>query len=53
MTRDGLLAPTPQPATAECGVCGRDTTAPVEVHPGQHTCPEHIVDALTRQGAPA
>ncbi|MFE0427618.1 hypothetical protein [Streptomyces sp. NPDC058953] len=53
MTRDGLLAKPPQPSTAECTVCGRDTTAPVEVHPGQHTCPEHILDALTRQGVPA
>ncbi|MFE0425699.1 hypothetical protein [Streptomyces sp. NPDC058953] len=47
MTRDGLLARPPQPNTAECTVCGRVTTVPVEVRPGRHTCPEHIVDALT------
>ncbi|MFJ8230479.1 hypothetical protein ACIQ9E_11060 [Streptomyces sp. NPDC094448] len=44
---EGLLARAPEPVTAACCVCGRATTAPVEVRPGRTTCPEHITDALT------
>ncbi|MEU3600507.1 hypothetical protein ABZ714_17585 [Streptomyces sp. NPDC006798] len=48
MTRDGLLTePPPEPDTAQCLLCRRTTTAPVEVHPGRVTCPDHILDALT------
>ncbi|MGW1279004.1 hypothetical protein ACWD4V_18935 [Streptomyces tsukubensis] len=47
MTLEGLLAQTPEPVTAHCCICGRTTTAPVEVRPGHTTCPEHITDALT------
>ncbi|MFF3556484.1 hypothetical protein ACFYXL_24130 [Streptomyces tsukubensis] len=53
MTREGLLRPLLKPPDAECRVCGRSTTAPVEVHPGHITCPEHILDALTVSGDPA
>ncbi|MFF3554326.1 hypothetical protein ACWD4V_03545 [Streptomyces tsukubensis] len=47
MNLEGLLAKPPDPVTAPCCICGRTTTAPVEVHPGHTTCPEHITDALT------
>ncbi|MFJ8231417.1 hypothetical protein ACIQ9E_15905 [Streptomyces sp. NPDC094448] len=53
MTREGLLRPLLKPPNAECRICGRRTTAPVEVHPGHLTCPEHILDALTAPGDPA
>ncbi|MGV9311108.1 hypothetical protein ACWDR0_02795 [Streptomyces sp. NPDC003691] len=45
MTSEGLLRTPPEPVTADCCVCGRTTTAPVEAWPGRTTCPEHILDA--------
>ncbi|WP_186768126.1 hypothetical protein [Streptomyces qinzhouensis] len=47
MTLEGLLREPPEPVTDDCCVCGRTTTAPVEVRPGEITCPEHITNALT------
>ncbi|QKM66018.1 hypothetical protein STSU_001425 [Streptomyces tsukubensis NRRL18488] len=52
VTMESFLAPPPPPLTAVCRVCGRVTTAPVEVGyverasgPGlvQYVCPEHAV----------
>ncbi|MFJ8230186.1 hypothetical protein ACIQ9E_09550 [Streptomyces sp. NPDC094448] len=50
MTLEGLLVRAPETVTAHCCICGRNTAAPVEVHPGQITCPDHITDALSPLG---
>ncbi|MFE0421476.1 hypothetical protein [Streptomyces sp. NPDC058953] len=47
MKLESLLAELPAPRAAVCRVCGRETTAAVEVRPGVVACPEHIIDAYS------
>ncbi|MEU3597542.1 hypothetical protein ABZ714_02210 [Streptomyces sp. NPDC006798] len=47
MRLESLLAEPPPPRHRPCRVCGRETTADVEVRPGVVVCPEHILDAYT------